>query len=147
MKKNIVYLLVVGAMILGACEGPLQVDPRQSVDAEQLITDANSAAVAMTGMYDALQRTGVYSDALPYQIDLMSDNQIHIGTFTSLREMGDNDVLADNVEINSIWNDMYNSIYRANLIISILPTVEDPALDANKSQFEGEALFVRALMY
>lgn len=136
---------MAGFLFLSACETPLEVNPRASVAADLLITDASSAAVAMTGMYDALQRTGIFSDALPYQVDLLSDNQIHIGTFTSLREMGDNDVLSTNVEIRSIWDDMYNAIYRTNLIISVLPTVDDPALDP--AQFDGEAKFQRALMY
>lgn len=147
MKNKILYIVLTIGIVFSSCEDALDISPRDAVDSSQLITDANSAAVAVNGMYDQLQDDDVFG--LHYMMipDLLSDNLYHSGTFTSYREMDDNDVLADNVDISTTWNEMYEAIYRANLIIDLLPGVNDAALDPLKAQYTGEAKFVRAIMY
>ncbi len=149
MKRLIYIFLTLLGISLVACEEPLEVDPRLSVDSSNLITDASSAGVAMNGLYDGLQ--AVYGagapNIVPIVVDLVSDNMVHTGTFTTLREMDENDILATNGGIAGFWNNLYNTIYRANVIISILPTVDDPALDAERLQLEAEAKVIRAICY
>ena len=144
--KKLLYILSI-AFFLGSCTDVLQVSPRLSVDATELITDANSAAVAMNGMYDQIQDDDIFGLHYAMIPDLLSDNTFHSGTFTSYREIDDNDMLSDNVDVGSTWNEMYEAIYRANLIIDLLPTVDDAALEPLKAQYEGEARFIRAIMY
>lgn len=147
--KKIVYIFTILLGISLGCEEPLEVDPRLSVDSNNLITNASSAGVAMNGLYDGLQ--AVYGtgapNIVPIVVDLVSDNLVHTGTFTSLREMDENDILATNVGISEFWNNLYNTIYRANVIIDLLPTVDDPVLDADRAQFEAEARVIRAICY
>jgi hypothetical protein len=147
MKNNILYIFLALSIAFTSCEDALQVTPRDAVDASQLITNANSAAVAVNGMYDQLQDDDIFGLHYIMVPDLLADNTKHSGTFTSYREIDDNDILSDNVDITTTWGEMYEAIYRANLIIDLLPGVSDTELDPLKDQYDGEAKFVRAVMY
>ncbi len=147
MRNNILYIFLTLSIAFTSCEDVLQVSPRDAVDASQLITNANSAGVAINGMYDQLQDDDIFGLHYMMMPDLLSDNMLHSGTFTSYREMDDNDMLAGNVDVGTTWDEMYEAIYRANLIIDLLPNVDDPALASLKAGYIGEAKFVRAITY
>ncbi len=123
MKNNILYIFLALSIVFTSCEDVLQVAPRDAVDASQLITDANSAAVAVNGMYDQIQDDDIFGLHYSMIPDLLSDNTFHSGTFTSYREMDDNDMLSDNVDVTTTWGEMYEAIYRANLVIDLLPVL------------------------
>ena len=147
MKKTLIYILGL-FLVFGffACEGPLELEPAQSIDSEKLIVDNASAEVAMNGLYSNLQ--DFYGDAdLIVTMDIQSDITDHIGTFTSWRDLDENNPFPDNTSIDDPWNAGYALIYNANVILDVLPGVDDPALDANRNQFLGEARTVRALAY
>jgi hypothetical protein len=146
MKNINKYILgLVMISFLFACEEPLGIDPQQSIDSAALITDASSANVAMNGLYSNAQ--DFWRDRAYFNIDVLSDITDHVGTFTSLREFTENDVLPSNVEFNQIWDPAYALIYNANVVLAVLPGVDDPALDAVRSQYLGEARALRAYAY
>ncbi len=146
MKNYKLYLIIFAIVgLCHSCEGPLELDPTQSIDSEKLISDASSAAVAMTGLYSNAQ--DFWSDRAYFNIDVLSDITDHIGTFTSLREFDENDVLPDNAEFVQIWVRAYELIYNANVILATLPTVTDLALEPLKAQYSGEAKALRAYAY
>lgn len=144
MKNTFKYILAV-VLISGffACEGPLELDPAQSIDSEKLIVDGASANVAMNGLYSNAQ--DLYGGNITIIMDVASDVTDHIGTFTSYRDLDESNPLPDNTAIDDPWRDGYALIYNANVVLSVVPTVDDPALDAN--QILGEARAIRAWTY
>ena len=140
-------LKYIGAMILAlsffACEGPLELDPAQSIDNEKLIIDGASAAVAMNGLYSNAQ--DFWGGETTIVMDVATDITDHIGTFPSWFDINDNNALPDNTGIDDPWEDAYALIYNANVVLSVVPTVTDPTL--NQNQTLGEARALRAWAY
>lgn len=144
--KSLKYIL--GFLLIAfiwSCEEPLEIDPNQSIDSAALIVDASSANVAMNGLYSNAQ--DFWRDRGYFNIDVLSDITDHVGTFTSLREFTENNVLPDNAELPQLWDAAYELIYNANIVLDVLPGVTDPALDANRTQFLGEARALRGYAY
>jgi len=144
MKNTLKYIL--GLFLVSgffACEGPLELDPAQSIDSEKLIVDAASANVAMNGLYSNAQ--DLWGGNVTIIMDISSDVSNHIGTFTSYRDLDESNPFPDNTAIDDPWRDGYALIYNANVVLAVVPTVNDPALDAN--QLLGEARALRAWSY
>jgi starch-binding outer membrane protein, SusD/RagB family len=141
-------LLLPAALIAiaASCDSALDVKPTSEVDEAAAIVDAQSARAALAGAYDALQEDYYYQEAFITINELLSDNAIHTGTFTSYVEADDNLLTAQNDHAEGHWEDVYLGINRANILIQKIPSV--PGLtDAEKNQIIGEALFLRALHY
>ena len=50
--------------------------------------------------------------------------------------------------LNETWGEFWKTIFRANLVLENLPTIEDPNLsEEERSILEGEAYFLRAFQY
>ena len=140
--------LLVPALLLvaSACNGILDVKPKDTIPEGSAISDAPSARAAVVGMYTSLQSTSSYGRAFLEFGDLSSDNADNTGTFTSYLEADRNDLQANNSSIFDIWTAAYDGINRANEIITKVPAV-DGLDETEKEQLMGEAYFVRALDY
>ncbi|MFN2566698.1 MAG: RagB/SusD family nutrient uptake outer membrane protein [Gemmatimonadaceae bacterium] len=141
-------LLVVGSI---ACDSDsvLDLDPTTSVPEEQAIVDAATARAALAGAYNALQDTDqgyYYAETFVDFGDLLTDNTEHSGTFTSYLDADANDVTADNGAVEGMWDNIYEAINRANVLLEKLPTVPGLA-DAERTNMLGQAYFLRALHY
>jgi hypothetical protein len=78
--------------------------------------------------------------------DLSADDVRHTGTFTTFRLADNNQLSADNADIERVWDALYRVVGRANVIIARVPTVA--ALDPlERDQILGEAYFARALTF
>jgi hypothetical protein len=145
MKLKMLGLFAAAALAAG-CDDPLDVQPQQSLPAEEALNSAERIRVAVNGMYDALQSDGAYSRNLLLYPDLYTDNLRFTGTFTTDSEVFNRDILANNTAISGIWGAAYSAISRANNVVTAAPGVADlPA--AERNTLEGEARFIRALSY
>lgn len=132
-----------------ACNNMLDVKPVAELPREQALTGATSARAAVAGMYDALQdNTGgnYYSGNMVYFPDVSSDDVDWTGTFTSFADAQDNNLRPDNGDVAGMWNAMYATVGRANLVLAQLPGIQGIPT-SEKNQYLGEAHFVRALAY
>lgn len=144
MKNTFKYIL--GLILISwffACEKPLELNPAQSIDSEKLIVDASSAEVAMNGLYSNVQ--DLFGGTMTITMDVASDITDHTGTFPSWNDIDMSNPFPDNTGIDDGWVAGYALIYNANVVLDVLPTVDDPALDA--AQFLGEARAIRAWTY
>ncbi len=144
-------LLIAGALLgaAAACDNTLEVDPTTAIPDEQAIVNAQTARAALAGVYHALQdpvQGYYYAETFVDFGDLRSDNTEHIGTFTGYQNNDDVDSRADDVEIEGLWDNIYEMITRANVVIARVPTVT--GLDAaERDNMLGQAHFLRALGY
>ena len=144
-------LLAAFALTLAAgCDRTLTVEPVNEVEEKSAIVDAVSARAALSGLYDALQSDGnnyaYYAGSYLYFTELPSDNIEHTGTFTSYADADAYVTTADNSEVESVWDDIYSSIGRANTLIAKIPSVAQLE-ESERNDIIGQAYLVRALGY
>jgi hypothetical protein len=132
--------------IAAGCNGPLDVKSKDTIPTETAISDSTSARAAIAGMYHGLQSLSSYGSDLPEVGDLSSDNAEFSGTSTSYGEIDDNQITAFNSSVFDIWKQAYANINSANEILDKLGTLSNLE-PATRDELQGEAYFVRALMY
>ena len=142
--------MVPGVLLLtfaaAACDtGLLDLQPRDEISEDVAIVDAETADAALNGVYSTLQSGGAYGDALLAWVDLLTDDVEHTGTFGTYGTADLLNVTADNGSVEDIWEDAYDGINRANVVIEKVTALDIDQEDADR--IIGEALAVRALHY
>ncbi|RRA98080.1 RagB/SusD family nutrient uptake outer membrane protein [Larkinella rosea] len=151
MKAKHIFLVLFGAGILTSCnDNFLALTPqtdRNTVNFYQTAADFNNAVV---GSYAALKLSGVYGTSLYWMGEVSTDNADY-GVTTRQAVNVDNFQFVDrtytslNDIIYAAWRDHYIGISRTN---AILTRIEGANIAANlKTQYKGEAQFIRALLY
>jgi hypothetical protein len=123
----------------------LEQAPEASLSPDQTFSDATGANASLIGTYSNLQSVNFVGLRSWSLLDLYSGNLRHTGTFPSFAQFQNRNLLADNVEITNMWNSIYATINRANIIIALAPEVNDATL--NKDRVVAEAKFIRAFSY
>jgi len=138
--------LVVACVSLAACSSVLDVEPTSSIAAETAITDIFGARTALVGAYQALQSGNYYGESFVNFTEVVSDNALKSGTLTNFADADANALRADNTEVASMWNAVYDAINRANELIDKVPTLTGVD-ETERNEILGEAYFLRALNY
>jgi len=83
-------------LLAAGCSNVLDVHPVNETDASQAITTPAGARAAVAGLYDALQggdrAAAYYGGNLFFFGDLSGDDVEHTGTFTTYRQIDQNDI-------------------------------------------------------
>ena len=146
MKKHI--KLIPFLLFLTGCQTFLDVQPQLQVDESQAITNANSAEVALNGLYNRLGSDGYYGSNFQALSYLSGGDVQWTGSQGAPQEIAARKVTADNGYVGSAWSAIYRTILSANYLLETVPTLTDPLLTASrKGQIQGEALAIRALAY
>lgn len=137
---------LVMVLLAAGCQNVLDVHPVNEFDESQAISTPGGARAAVAGMYDALQGFSYYGGEVLFFGDLSGDDVEHMGTFTTYRQIDQNDVTSDNGSIEGFWDALYSAVGRANIVIQKVPAVVglDPA---ERDGMLGQAHFIRALTY
>jgi hypothetical protein len=129
-----------------SCDKFIDVQPQNSLAADQVFADLAGANAALNGVYGGLTSANYYGLRYPVFADLLADNANHLGTFPSFAEFKNRNVQTSNVESTNMWAAIYVVINRANNVIEYTPGVAGIS-DADKKRIMAEAKFVRALGY
>ncbi|UOQ78136.1 RagB/SusD family nutrient uptake outer membrane protein [Hymenobacter sp. 5516J-16] len=131
---------------LTACDKQLDIDPYQSVDAATALDSEDKVGSAVVGIYARLDDPNLYGTNLILVPEILApDSYIRFqGTFSNFRDIANRNTNSQNTTAEGIWRTAYQAINQANLVIDALPVVTTANL---KTQYEGEARFVRADMY
>jgi tetratricopeptide (TPR) repeat protein len=146
MKNNMkkLSILFLSLMVfVTSCD--LEVEPEQSIDSSEALNTSQKVESAVIGLYSILGKGSLYGTnfvLLPELIGAESNMQWR-GTFQSFREVGNKNMLSQNAEAQRTWIDAYNGINLANNILGALDVVDEDL----KDQVEGEARFVRGILY
>lgn len=141
--KRIIFSLALGVTILQACNS-IDLVPISERTVEGYYQTEEHIDLAVLGSYNGL-RSSVVSQQYSYMLtESRSDN-----TFQSLDYNDGNISRFSETSLLPVlytaWSDYYNKIQRCNRVLDALNTVELSAETAR--QFEGEAKFIRALLY
>jgi hypothetical protein len=148
MKKLIYQFSIIALAALSAvgCKDALDIQPRQSIDANEALTSKdgiNAAVVSVYSRYKGVRLYGRDYIALP---EALADNGFATNKSGRLLNEANNVFRAHFTE--AAWQIAYQGINQANLIIETVPTVEAPGITAaDKTSWLGQMYFLRALYH
>lgn len=146
--KNIKYFLIITvALSVTGCKKYLETTPVNAVSDLDPITDKTSAETALRGVYRQLASANYYGETY-VTLGYFPSADIKNLTTGGAANLVNINFRSDEVLFNSAWNAIYNTINRANHVISKIGDIDDPQLtQALKDKYTGEAKFIRALAY
>lgn len=156
MKKIKSYLLTITAFAgLASCsEGFLDVDPMTSVLDNNFYKTVADAEMALIGCYDGFQRTTSNGNMSFYVTsEVLSDNTFGATgntdgrAYQALDRFDISQSPSDNNIFNGTWSDYYAGIFRCNTLLSKLDGIDFGSQAVIRSRIEGEARFLRAILY
>jgi len=151
MKKIILNIIIISGVILlfSSCEDFLDTRPTNAVVAETAMTTLYDAGVATNGLYVDMKYGDYYGGIVQLMGDQRGDNIQPKEMSTGWVQIYTLGYESESSTYFSLWNKCYETIMRCNTLIANIETLdaESPAQKLQKSDYLGQALAVRALVY
>jgi starch-binding outer membrane protein, SusD/RagB family len=152
MKRFSIYLLVVPVlMFMASCGDDFTLlAPQSERNVENFYQADTDFITAVNGAYSALAHNDAYGRNYMLLLEMRTDNTNNAGGATGLAESLERITLFTELttagELERTWVGAYRGIARTNTILSRIDghTFANPALG---QRIEGEALFIRSLLY
>ena len=148
MKKIVCFLITI--FLLASCSDDfITLNPPSSLSSEGFYKTETDMNQAVLSAYQRLRE--LYNQQYVRLGEIRSDNTTYswlAGNPANERGVDEfvSPLLPENGFLLSTWNNSYNLILRCNLVIDKIGDI-DFTDNNKKAQFEGEAKFLRALMY
>ena len=138
------FLLAVSIAGLPACNKKLEVAPGNSITPDQVKNESDVRA-ELLGAYANLQHYNSYGEQVILIPDLLAaENELSFeGTYLPYRQVNSRTTLRTSGIAEGIWQRAYKTINNVNIVIGNIGLVSA----ANKKEIEGEARFIRGLVY
>ncbi|MBB6130207.1 RagB/SusD family nutrient uptake outer membrane protein [Mucilaginibacter lappiensis] len=148
MKKiNYIYISAFAAAIsLSACNKALNIKPKEQIDQTNAIVTSNDVQSTLVGAYNRMAQTGVYGGRIFVQPDLMAATDTVLtfnGTYQGLTQITNQAIPNDNSFVLDTWQQAYQAINLANNVVANLSKADA----GQRDRMEGEAKFIRGLIY
>lgn len=146
MNRYISILSIVALLgLFTGCDKYLDLEPSQSISENIALTSDKNVKNVLVGAYSQFDNPAIYGGNILRNAELLGgDGEIQwVGTYIDPRQIFNKTMLAANSESYVQWRDSYDVINIANNILSALEVVNE----ADRDRIEGEALFLRGLMY
>lgn len=135
-------------LLLSACNKQLDLKPTQSIETGQALVTAKDVQITLIGAYSRLNAESLYGGVVFLAPDLLGTAGQGIldwtGTYQSLTEMTNQSITVTNGYVSSIWLTAYQDV---NQIDNVLSALDKVTVAADKDRIEGEAKFLRAMIY
>jgi tetratricopeptide (TPR) repeat protein len=144
-KKYIIISLVALLLVFTGCNKYLDLNPSQNVKDEIALTSDENVKLVLEGAYSQFALPGIYGGNILRNAELLGGNgEIKwVGTYIDPRQIFNKTMISTNSEAEVQWVDSYKVINDVNNILSALSVVKE----ADRDLVEGQALFLRGLMY
>lgn len=149
MKRTNIYFILAIALLMGSCKKYVEIPaPKDQLVSDLVFTDDKTATAAVSGLYSRMNAfnssfANFYGNFLPAS----SADEVRYGfSSASLDEFRENELLASNTAVNSLWEPVYSFIFHANSILEGLTDNTQVSPELQK-QLKGEAYFLRAFYY
>lgn len=146
MKKlNKMILGLSVTCLIASCDSRLDVEPTQSVVLNEGLKTARDVQITLVGTYNLLGDADVYGGRIFLEPDLLATRTIinWSGTYQELTQIANQDIPANNDFVANLWLDSYKAINQANTVLSATDKVDS----TNRDRVEGEAKFLRGMLY
>jgi len=147
MKIKYIISFFIMTCLIACSDDFTDLAPISQRNAGNFYNTASDMEVAVSAVYNSLKSDGCYNQSYWVLQELRSDNTFWDGTglaeeitvFDKFTDISTSDIT------EAAWNDSYLGISRANIVLN---RIDDVDMDAGlKSQYKGEALFLRSLYY
>lgn len=145
MKKvdySVVFLGLLAGMMMQSCKKQLDIPSRNSIDASLALSNKAGIENSLNSVYSILKRESHYGRDLFSIPEAMAD--VAFANNRSGRLLGENRNQSGANVVN--WGGSYGGINEINLTLAAIPGISD-ATAADKTRWEGEFRFLRALFY
>lgn len=148
MKKiNIKYYLLGVLLVLSgtACDSELDLEPAQSISDDTALNSDSNIKALLVGAYDGVGDDDIFGGNHMRNAELLGgDGEIRwVGTFEGPGDIFNKAMIAGNLDAQDAWLESYEAINITNNILSALDVVNED----DRATVEGEALFLRSLLY
>lgn len=155
--KNLITNIKISAFLFSilfcsmtSCDDFIDVDPpRTELIRETVFSDDVTAEAAMTDIYYQFKTMGFASGGYA-SVSLVgafaSDEMIYTGTDIRYVQFNTNELQPTNALLGTMWNDLYNIIYKTNAIMEGCLHSQGMSAEA-KDRLMAEAKFIRAFCY
>lgn len=149
MKKLLFILSIISVLGIISCDDKLDLEPWQSASTEGVFTSIEDFENGIRGVYTELHDEGAYGGCLFIYPDVAADNLIQCQDGRLTQTPVQNwTYAADFYMADAIWEEFYDALNNANLVISNLVDFEvDTDDEALKNHLLGEAYTLRALLH
>ncbi len=148
MKKlnKIIYTTLLSALVFSSCDSKLDVEPKQQISSSVALSTPADINNALVGAYTVIARGSLYGTNLVMvpEIYASTNNVNWVGTFSTYRDISNQNIITTNEDVRRTWVDAYKAINVANTVLASLNILTDAD---QKSEVEGRALFIRAIMH
>ncbi len=150
--KYITVVLLTGFM-LTSCDKYLDIEPRQEINAETAINNADDLQLLLISAYEGIKGTRgtseggeLYGGSFNFASEMIAgtNDVIWRGTFEEQREFYAKAITTGNLMVRDTWIRGYEVINIVNIVLSKLDVVEDAV---EKARLEGEAKAIRGMIY
>jgi len=145
MQSIKILLIITVIAVMSGCNKKLDVKPQNTITPDQ-ITTAGDVRGVLFGSYATLQNANAFGEMYITFPELLyaTDDLNWTGTFSTYTDFFKKQAIASNGNVYQIWGNSYQTIAGVNLVLSKLDLIED---EDEKTAIEGEAKFIRALVY
>ncbi|HVN57625.1 MAG TPA: RagB/SusD family nutrient uptake outer membrane protein [Bacteroidales bacterium] len=146
MNKYIKTIIVIAFLsALTGCGKILDLQPAQSISEDFALSNDKNVKNVLLGAYALFAQPGIYGGCLLRDAELLGGNgELQwVGTYIDPRQIYNKTMLATNSEAYSQWYNSYQVINACNNVLSAISVVNS----ADQNRVEGEARFLRGLMY
>lgn len=142
---KILFRIVFVGLILVSCDEFLDIEPQQSVSEEVVYDSHEGVTNALYGAYERVAGPQLYAGTSVFHSDLIgnSDDIIWRGTFIGYRQMNEKAMDPNEPTITAKWIRSYDAINITNNVLENLDLVNE----ADRARIEGEARFLRGILY
>jgi starch-binding outer membrane protein, SusD/RagB family len=146
MKRlQIVLLAAVVILLSVSCEKRLDMKPTQSIDETEALKKSSDVEAALIGAYSDIGDDDVLGGGFLVRGELLANvSEINwSGTFQELTQIYNKAIPINNFEVAETWVDTYRAINTINNVLGAIDTV----IEVRRDRVEGEAKFLRGLLY
>lgn len=145
MKKFTHIIFCIILLTVASCADQLDLEPQQSISDEAVLSSDANVKKALLGAYDAMSGAEALGGDIQLYGELLAANGeiAWVGTFSEPREIFGKKIITTNSFVSETWLQCYETINICNNILSALSVVDVE----DRDRVEGEAKFIRGLMY
>lgn len=142
------FLVILIANMVISCDDYLDLQPISEETSGNAYNTASQIEAALVGAYESFQSSEYYVwDNILFQ-DVRSDNCYAGGDNPEIFQIDFIDIEPTHSRIFTHWSNIYNAIFKANLVLERVDAIQDPLLtEERKTQIKGEAYFLRSYHY
>lgn len=144
--KNVLSLLLICGFVTLSCEDQLlNREPKSELTTANFYNSASQVDGAVLGVYSSLQSRWD-RDFVIHEVAADNAYAEYYALTDGMDQIELLDISDDNDEINNFWQDTYNGIFRANVVLGNIDNPDNYSGN-QREQYEGEAKFMRAYFY